>query len=74
VNPTRQSPAARIPVVDDNQVDRSTLPRLLEVDGWQLFEPADAPAALSLARRVQLDLIVLDNSPAMPGTAQLSAS
>jgi CheY-like chemotaxis protein len=53
-------PAAKILVVDDNQVDRSTLSLLLGAAGYQVFEAGDAPAAFSLARRIRPDLVVLD--------------
>ncbi len=52
-------------VVDDNDVNRKILRRLLRKEGYELFEASDGNRALEIARREPLDLVLLDVM--MPG-------
>jgi len=50
----------RILVVDDNKVQRTALSMKLKGQGYDVLEAADGSEAISIARRVKLDLILLD--------------
>ncbi|MFW3172314.1 response regulator [Geodermatophilus sp. CPCC 206100] len=59
-------------VVDADRADRARLAGLLEATGWAVHEAADHHAALALARRLPLDLVVTDlPAPAGEGPALL---
>jgi two-component system chemotaxis response regulator CheY len=50
----------RILVVDDNKVQRTALSMKLKEQGYDVVEAADGSEAISIARRVKIDLILLD--------------
>ncbi len=60
--------AARILVVDDEAPLREMLSDTLHIANYEVFEAADANAALTLLRRNTVDLIISDvNMPGMDG-------
>lgn len=56
-------------VVDDEPAIRALIRASLAGPGWHMIEAADGPSALDLARRADLDLVLLD--VALPGLSGL---
>ncbi len=52
--------AEKILIVDDNAVNRKLLIMILEKKGYLLFEAQDGEEAVSMARDIMPDLILLD--------------
>ena len=66
------TPAARILVVDDEDVLRDMLGDALRLSGFEVLEAADGSKALTLLQKEAVDLIVSDvNMPGMDGTETL---
>ena len=60
----------RLLLVEDNELNRDALGRLLERRGYTMLQATDGPAALVLAEREGPDLILLDiGLPGMDGHA-----
>jgi DNA-binding response OmpR family regulator len=65
---SRPSGPPRVLVVDDHPTVRRLCTRILERDGYQVFEAADGQDALELARTKAIDLVLLDISmPVLDG-------
>ncbi|MEN9956951.1 MAG: hypothetical protein RIR46_559 [Actinomycetota bacterium] len=65
--------AARILVVDDEDVLRDMLGDALRLSGFEVLEAADGSSALSVLRQEKVDLIVSDvNMPGMDGYEMLT--
>lgn len=57
-------------VVDDSQVDRSRLERLMSGAGYQVSSAATGAQALEMAKRAKPDVVLMDvNMPEMDGFA-----
>ena len=57
-------------VVDDSQVDRSRLEKLMSAAGYQVSVAASGTQALEMAKRAKPDLVLMDvNMPEMDGFA-----
>lgn len=60
--------ASRILVVDDNLVNMKLACVVLEAAGYEVFQAADAEAAIGIIQRLPLDLILMDiELPGMDG-------
>ena len=67
------TPAARILVVDDEDVLRDMLGDALRLSGFEVLEAADGSKALTLLQKETVDLIVSDvNMPGMDGYEMLT--
>ena len=63
----------QIMVIEDEEIIRSSLRRLLERDGYRVFEANSVAEAESCARLSELDLIIADlRLPGAPGTDVIS--
>jgi DNA-binding response OmpR family regulator len=58
--PDKVGTKPRILVVDDDSFMRSLLARLLSVNGYRVFEADHGDAAVDIASRERLDLVLLD--------------
>jgi CheY-like chemotaxis protein len=67
--PSRLS--GRVLIVDDEDLVRATLRRILKRAGLDVFEAASAPEARTLLEHTPVDLVVLDDS--MPYESGLAA-
>ena len=60
----------RLLLVEDNELNRDALGRLLERRGFTMLQAPDGPAALAMAEQERPDLILLDiGLPGMDGHA-----
>jgi len=60
----------RLLLVEDNELNRDALGRLLERRGFTMLQASDGPTALALAEQERPDLILLDiGLPGMDGHA-----
>ena len=59
VDPPRQQ-SGRILVADDDRAIRESLNRALSLEGYETIAVADGSAALDQARRIPVDLVILD--------------
>lgn len=58
----------RVLVVEDNRDTAETLAALLELEGHQVYLALDGPTALAMAKRAELDVVLLDiGLPGMDG-------
>lgn len=59
----------KILIVDDSSYQRQGLKKLLDENGFQVFEAEDAIDGIQLFRKIKPDLVVMDvNMPIMEGT------
>ena len=66
--------ARHILVVEDNQVDRTRLERLLGGAGYQVSTAANGALAIAAAKSTKFDLVLMDvNMPEMDGFAATRA-
>jgi DNA-binding NtrC family response regulator len=71
--PPSSAVRARLLIVDDEPSLRRSLARLLQTKGFEVLTAEDGPAALSLLRTTQVDVMLLDlMMPGMDGMAVLA--
>jgi len=59
----------KILVIDDSLYHREELKRLLDENGYKVFDAADAIDGLQMMRKIHPDLVITDiNMPVMEGT------
>ena len=59
----------KILIVDDSVYQRQGLKKLLDENGYQVFEAEDAIDGIQLFRKIKPDVVVMDiNMPVMEGT------
>jgi len=59
----------KILIVDDSNYQRQGLKKLLDDNGYQVFEAEDAIDGIQLFRKIMPDLVIMDiNMPIMEGT------